>query len=124
MQKFCATLHDGHTNVWMPGQLSDLQLTKMFGDYWFGTDNIGGKAIITRTLRSKLKEIPVGSEIIEVDGMPTAQYLKDSVKPYISSSTDYVLEDQAIAEFAAGPHRHLLQSKDPAGRTDPFCPLP
>jgi len=102
LQKFCATLHDGHTNVWMPGPLSDLQLTKMFGDYWFGTANIGGKAIITRTLRSKLKEIPIGSEVIEVDGMPTAQYLQDSVKPYISSSTDYVLEDQAIGGLLQG----------------------
>src|ERR1700709_2766105 len=74
----------------------------MFGEYWFGTENIDGKAIITHTLRSKMKEIPIGSEVIEVNGMPTSQYLRDSVKPYISSSTDYVLEDEAIAGLLQG----------------------
>jgi C-terminal processing protease CtpA/Prc len=102
LQKFCATLHDGHTNVWLPANLGNLQLTKMFGDYWFGTENIDGRAIVTRTLRSKLKEIPIGSEVIEVNGMTTAQYLTDSVKPYISSSTDYVLEDWAISGLLQG----------------------
>jgi len=102
LQKFCATLHDGHTNVWMPGSLANLQLTKMFGNYWFGTQNIDGKAIITHTLKAKMKEIPVGSEVIEVNGLPTARYLADSVKPYISSSTDYVQEDDAIATMLMG----------------------
>ena len=34
--------------------------------------------------------------------MTTAQYLADSVKPYISSSTDYVLEDLAISGLLQG----------------------
>ena len=102
LQKFCAMLHDGHTNVWMPGSLNGLLLTKMFGEYWFGTADIDGKAIINRTLKAKMKEVPVGSEIIEVNGLTTAQYLKDSVKPYISSSTDYVLEDEAISNMLMG----------------------
>lgn len=102
LQKFCALLHDGHTNVWMPGNVGQLVLTKMFGKYWFGTENIGGKAIITRVLRSEMKDIPIGSEVIAVNGMSTAQYLRDSVEPYISSSTDYVLKDAAIANLLMG----------------------
>lgn len=103
MQRFCATLHDGHTNVWMPAPINDLVLTKMFGPYWFGTENIDGKAIVTHTLKSRVKEIPIGSEIIEVNGLSVAQYIADSVKPYISSSTGYVLDDWAISSLLQGP---------------------
>jgi C-terminal processing protease CtpA/Prc len=103
MAKFCALLHDGHTNVYMPGALYGNILTKMFGPYWFGTENIGGKAIITHTLKSRLKEIPIGSEVIEVNGLTTAQYLADSVKPYIASSTEYVRDDWAIGNLLQGP---------------------
>jgi C-terminal processing protease CtpA/Prc len=101
--KFCATLHDGHTNVWMPGTVGSQVFTKMFGKYWFGTENIGGKAIVTRILRSEMNEIPIGSEVIEVNGLSMTQYIADSVKPYISSSTDYVREDEAIANLLQGP---------------------
>jgi C-terminal processing protease CtpA/Prc len=103
LQKFCAILHDGHTNVWASQGVNDLILTKMFGEYWFGTENIDGKAIITHTLKSKIKELPIGSEVIEVNGLPVEQYLRDSVRPYISSSTHYVLEDQAIVNLLKGP---------------------
>ena len=103
LEKFCAMLHDGHTNIWPSGSVGNQVLNKMFGNYWFGTENIGGKAIITRILKSEQNEIPIGSEVIGVDGLSTAQYLVDSVKPYISSSTDYVLEDQAIAGLLSGP---------------------
>jgi len=102
LQKFYAGLHDGHTYVSLPGKIVNLQLTKMFGEYWLGTENIDGKAIITRTLKARMKEIPIGSEIIEVNGMPTAKYLTDSVKPYIASSTDYTLEDEAIGGLLRG----------------------
>lgn len=103
LQKFCATLHDGHTNVWMPQATANLQLTRMFGPYWLNFENIDGRAIVTRVLRSELKEIPLGSEVIEVNDIPTNRYLDDSVKPYISSSTGYVLEDEAIANLLQGP---------------------
>ncbi|MDO6429930.1 S41 family peptidase [Flavitalea sp. BT771] len=103
LQKFCATLHDGHTNVWMPPGINNSILTKMFGEYWLGTENIDGKAIVTHTLKTKIKEIPIGSEIIEVNGLPTDRYIADSVRPYISSSTAYVLEDNAISGLLSGP---------------------
>jgi len=102
LQKFYAGLHDGHTNVFLPGDMNNLVLSKMFGPYWLGTENIDGKAIVTHTLRARMQEIPIGSEVIEVNGLPVAGYLADSVKPYISSSTDYVLEDLAIAQLLRG----------------------
>ena len=118
MQKFCALLKDGHTNVWMPNILANLQLTRMFGDYWFDLKNIEGKAIVIATLKTKMNEIPLGSEVIEVNGLPTEQYMRDSVEPYISSSTDYVLKDWAISALLQGitGASYDVKMKQPNGR--------
>lgn len=100
LQKFCALLKDGHTNVYFPKGIE--QMNTMFGDYRFFLENIDGKAIITRTNLSKKEEIPFGSEIIEVNGKSTQQYIKENVAPYISSSTDYVLADWSVARLLQG----------------------
>lgn len=116
--KFCALLKDGHTNIWYPGYINNMLLTKMFGEYWFGLQNIDGKAIITATLKTKMNELPIGSEITEVNGIPTDQYLKDSVEPYISSSTDYVLKDWAVSNMLQGlpGQQYKLKIKQPLGK--------
>lgn len=102
MEKFCAFLKDGHTGVWSSDTaISNNFLTKMFGKYWIGFTNVDGHAIVNYTLKKHLKEIPIGSELIEVDGLPTAQYLKERILPYMSSSTDYVREDMAISNIIA-----------------------
>ncbi|RZK47263.1 MAG: peptidase S41, partial [Pedobacter sp.] len=58
LQKFCATLKDGHTNVFMPSTGDFETMTTMFGDYRFFVENIGGKAVIVRVNLSKKNEIP------------------------------------------------------------------
>lgn len=102
MQRFCALLNDGHTNVYMPDYIGALQFTRMFGDYWLNLENINGKAIVTRTLKANLKELPIGTEVIEVNGIPVDSYLKDSVMPYIASSTEYVKYDFAVNDLLKG----------------------
>ena len=118
MMKFCAMLKDGHTNIWYPGYIGNLLLTKMFGEYWFGLQAVDGKAIVTSTLKTKINEIPLGSEVTEVNGLPVAQYLKDSVEPYISSSTDYVLHDWAVANMLQGlpGQQYHIKIKQPSGK--------
>lgn len=102
LQKFCALLKDGHTNIYIPNQIGSQLLTRMFGPYWFGLSLIEGKPIVTQTLRTKIKEIPIGSEILSVNDIPASQYLRDSVEPYISSSTEYVLKAQAVTNMLQG----------------------
>ena len=113
LQKFCAFLKDGHTNVYLPKTIE--QMNTMFGDYRFFIENIGDKAIITRVNFSKKDEIPVGSEVIEVNGMPTQKYIDEKVAPYISSSTNYVVKDYSMSAFV-GFCRLLLAF-------DSFCRL-
>lgn len=96
LQKFCATLKDGHTEVSFPNVFyKDISVNEL-GEYRLELCNIDGKAILVRINKSKKDEIPVGSEVIEVNGKPTSEYLAEEVIPYISSSTDYVLMDEAI----------------------------
>jgi len=102
LQKFCALLKDGHTNVYMQQSAAYETMTTMFGEYRFFIENIDGKAIIVRTNLSKKDEVPLGSEVIEVNGMPTRSYINEQVAPYISSSTDYVLEDWSINRLLQG----------------------
>ena len=102
LQRFCAFLQDGHTNVYFPRSVDSLVYNTMFGEYRFFLQNIDNKAIIARVNASKKDEIPVGSEIIEVNGLATTDHLSRNVLPYISSSTEYVLMDDGIRNLLRG----------------------
>lgn len=102
LQKFCALLKDGHTNIKMPNEKGFEIMTSMFGDYRIFIQNIDGKAIIVRTNLSKKDEIPAGTEVIEVNGIATAEYIQKEVAPYISSSTEHVLQDFSISRLLWG----------------------
>ncbi len=109
LQKFCALLKDGHTNVYFPDGIE--QMNTMFGDYRLFIKNIAGKAIIVRTNASKKEEIPFGSEIIEVNGKPTQKFIDENVAPYIASSTDYVLQDWSTSNLLRGLEGETFQIK-------------
>lgn len=111
LQKFCALLKDGHTNVNMPQKLQALQMNTMFGEYRFFLKNVAGSVVVERVNASKKDEIPVGSEIVEVNGLSTAEYMNRFVKPYISSSTDYVLDDYAASNLLKGLENETFQIK-------------
>ncbi|MET0463808.1 MAG: S41 family peptidase [Chitinophagaceae bacterium] len=118
LQRFCAFLNDGHTNVYMPSAIQDKVMTTMFGDYRLFIENIDGKAIIVRTNASKKAEIPFGSEVIEVNGKPTPAFIAENVAPYISSSTDYVLKDWSYSRLLQGLEGETfhIRIKKPDGR--------
>lgn len=94
LTRFCALLRDGHSYV---HYRKAPYITTLFDKFQWYLSCIEGKAIVTR-ISSKQKDlVPVGSEIVEVNGMPTAQYLDRYVIPYISSSTDYVRQVAAVS---------------------------
>ncbi len=103
LQKFCATLKDGHTNVYFPPEINQNLYNTWFGDYRLFLTNIDGRAIITRTNLSKKDEIPIGSEIVKVNGLSTQDYIDKHVAPYISSSTEYIVEDFSINRLLRAP---------------------
>lgn len=103
LQRFCASLNDGHTNVYFPKTIEEQLLSTSFGEYRLILNNIGGKAIVTRVNPGKKEEVPVGTEIVEVNGQPVADYIRDHVEPYIASSTDYIREDAAVTSLFRSP---------------------
>ncbi len=115
LQKFCALLNDGHTNIYVPRSIQTY--ISMFGEYRLFIENIDSRAIITRTNLSKKEEIPIGTEILEVNGKPIRQYINENVKPYLSSSTDYVLEDMCMSRLLEGLEgdRYTLKIRKPNG---------
>ncbi|MEL6624463.1 MAG: S41 family peptidase [Bacteroidota bacterium] len=117
LQQFCATLEDGHTNVYFPKSTDSLIYTTWFGDYRLILDNIEGKAMVTHVNQSKKDEIPIGTEITKVNGLPTRAYADQFVKPYIASSTDYILESSTIAQLLRSPigTTYQLELKKPNG---------
>ncbi|MBX2877391.1 MAG: hypothetical protein KTR30_35040 [Saprospiraceae bacterium] len=118
LQKFCAYLKDGHTNVWFPKEMRDSIFNTNFGSYRLFLTNVDGKVIITRVNESKKAEIPIGTEIIAVNGMETQRYISENVMPYISSSTDYVREDLAVTYMLEGyvGTTYQLELKEPDGK--------
>jgi len=102
LQKFCAFLKDGHTNVYFPKKIQDSIYNTFFGEYRLFLSNIEDKAILTRVNKSKKDELPIGTEIIKVNGLPTREHLEKNVLPYISSSTDYIQEDRGVERMLQG----------------------
>lgn len=115
LQRFCALLKDGHTNVYFPQSIE--QMTTNFGEYRIFLQNIDDKAIVVNTNVSKKDEIPVGSEVIEVNGQPTATYIAEHVAPYISSSTNYILKDWGTRDLLKGVagDTYKIKIKKPKG---------
>lgn len=102
LQKLCAVLKDGHTQVYLPENIQAQIMVSMFGEYRLFLTNVQGKVYIIGTNKSKEKEIPLGSEIVKVNGLSTAEYQDKFVKPYLSSSTSNYLNFKASTNLFEG----------------------
>ena len=118
LQRFCALLKDGHTNIYSPEMKGVALMNTNFGDYRLFIKNIDHKAIIVRTNLSKKNEIPVGSEVVSVNGKSTSEYIRQEVAPYISASTDYIIEDWATSTLLQGLEgdTYQVRIKKPQGQ--------
>ena len=102
LEKFCALLKDGHTEISVPQIEGVNYMYNTFGDHLLVLKRVDNKVIIKRTLEKDLQTFPLGSQIIAVNGLPTEQYIQDSIAPYISASTDYVRADIASSMLLRG----------------------
>ncbi len=110
LQRYCAFLKDGHTSVWMPDTIKqnlyysfshNVYYTE-FLDIKLQLENIEGKAIIVGINKKKKDDIPIGSEIVAVNGLPVSDYIEESVKPYISTSAPHTLKDLCVQYLLNG----------------------
>ena len=86
MQKFCASLKDGHTNIW-----SSSDVIRDLTGYAppIRTMLIEDKVLIVKVLNDSLEKsgLKAGTEILSIDKIPVREYAKN-VMPYQSSSTE------------------------------------
>ncbi|OIN59549.1 hypothetical protein BLX24_11060 [Arsenicibacter rosenii] len=84
LERFCALLKDGHTNINAPWSLYGYSTYVPFRFTY-----IDQKPYVTRVLKGLSDSVPVGSELLTVNGIPVQTYLRDEVLPYISSSAPH-----------------------------------
>jgi len=102
LQKLCAVLNDGHTQVFMPEELEGNLMNSTFGDYYFSFSNISGKTIVTSVSAKHKKEIPIGSMVISVNNIPIEEYQDRFVIPYISTSSEHTRKNTASRNLLLG----------------------
>ena len=111
LKRFTALLKDGHTIINYPMVIDTCRNFDMFGDYFIFLKNIENKAIIAYVNKSKKDEIPIGSEVIEVNGKSTEECLENEIIPFITASTDYVIRDEAVRMLLEGFNNQKVDVK-------------
>ena len=92
IQRFVALLGEAHTNV-EPGKV----IRARYGGHpAVELEEIERKAVVVNTSVDLSGKIPLGSVIVEVDGIPVDRYLRERVFPYMSASTQHYLWRQSI----------------------------
>ena len=97
MQRICAKLKDGHTNIYLPFELK-MEIAKPPLEF----RSIGEKIYIINADKSLEGVVPLGSSLIAVDGFPVWEYLEEKIYPFISSSTDHIKRRIACARILEG----------------------
>lgn len=90
MERFCALLKDGHTNVYGPA------INKFSTYVPFRWTIIDQKPYVVRVLKGLSDNVPVGSELLTVNGQPVRQYLDEQVFPYVSASAEHEKWNRAM----------------------------
>jgi len=95
LKAFAASFHDGHTAVWDHAAFYGIR------DYFkMNLINIDEKVYIYRV--SKYPETDstwLGAEVIKISGIPTEKYLRDSIFPYVSASTENSLWNKGVFDI-------------------------
>ncbi len=100
LERFIALLGDGHTNVSLP---PELQRRYVRSYPWVLTHRVAGRVLVRNVGRSLAAGLPIGSEIVAVDGRPVIDYAATRVLPRIAASTAHDRWDRTVADLLIGP---------------------
>lgn len=114
LSRMCALLKDGHTNIFAPSWINATMASPAIQ-----LMNVQNKAIVVNAAQSFIEKIPIGSEIVSVDDVPTLQYLRERIFPFISSSTEHIRFDNGVRDLLNGKQgtRVRIGFKTPDGKT-------
>lgn len=97
MQRFCALLKDGHTNVWMPPGLFKKYMDRLP----FLMTEVDGRAIVQNVDVLLADQVPIGTEILEIDGKPVKAMIEEDIIPLISTSAPHIYWETAIRSLSS-----------------------
>lgn len=87
MKRFCGFLQNGHTSIqadgipWTTTAFRGMELQTMYAD---------GKIIVSGIDSLNSLRIPLGSEIVEIEGEPAIEYMKKNIVPLQAASTPHI----------------------------------
>ncbi|HSR51710.1 MAG TPA: S41 family peptidase [Acidobacteriota bacterium] len=103
LQHMFARLEDGHTTVSPSPRLrSRVNVPPVI------LDDIEGKAVVVAVSSRLVERVPLGSEVLAVEGKDVETILSESLLPYISASTEHHRRQRAIAGDSAAMSGLLL----------------
>jgi carboxyl-terminal processing protease len=113
LQRFAATLNESGTVVTFPKYIADSLTTPPVV-----VKEIRGRFYITNTDKQLADKLPIGSEVLRINGFAIRTYLDQEVIPYISASTDHGRMAVALEVMLEGwvNTRVLLNCLTPDGR--------
>jgi hypothetical protein len=92
LEEFIAVLNDGHTEIRFDRDSSidylPIEIRILGEDYY-----------ILGIVKEKITEIPLGSKMLKINNLPTAEYLQRYIFPYISAQTKQDKTRKALAYF-------------------------
>jgi hypothetical protein len=97
LQRFCALLKDGHTNVWMPPGLFKKHKDRLP----FLMTEVDGRAIVRNVDVLLADRVPVGTEILEIDGRPVQDIIEEDIIPLISTSAPHMYWETAVRSLSS-----------------------
>lgn len=97
LQKFIALLKDGHTNIYLPNEFQE----NIYYPH-LKLQSLNKKIFIVESYDELSENIPIGSEILEVNNISTEEYLNKEVFPYIGSSTEHFLWEKGAKDLLIG----------------------
>ena len=98
LARFTALLKDGHTVVVPPKSLFlNRDRPKLM------LMNVGNAPVVTNASQGIGQRVPIGSELLEVDGVSAQEYLATRVIPLVCETTPHRRLDHAVARMLLGP---------------------
>lgn len=92
LQRFAALLKDGHTSARFPAGL----VAKHVDFPAVRVQAVGRRAIVSDTATGLRDDIPIGSEILSVDGLSTEDQLRKHVFPYLAAGREEILRHRGV----------------------------
>jgi carboxyl-terminal processing protease len=104
LMRFSALLQDGHTNVYYPPEIQQRRL--YFTSPRVDLVDVDGRVIVTNVAAELADSVPIGAEIVAVEGTATASFLAANVYPFLGlppgPARRSTALDQSTLQYAKG----------------------